>query len=156
MTTTIKHELYISQYRAGMSLKKIADADGTGIEAVRDKLRYYHKEEYKELAGQKVILRKQMHRQRLNELMSFIIGYKRQHDGCSPTIREMVANTSYTSTSVLIYSLNRLEKEGKIKYSSENGESRRIMVVGGKWTYSADTTEVNHDPPPLTIRQRQV
>ena len=119
-----------------MSLRQIADADKSNTEAVRDKLRYYHKEEFKKIARQRSALRKTARQQRLGELMSFLVGYKRNHDGCSPALREIMANTSYTSTSVVVYSLEALERQGRIKYASENGESRRIMVIGGEWTYS--------------------
>ena len=77
-----------------------------------------------------------LYTERRNEILSYIIGYKREHDGCSPTLRQIIANTSYTSTSTVVYNLSVLERQGRIKYASENGESRRIMVIGGEWTYS--------------------
>jgi len=72
---------------------------------------------------------------RLNEVLNYIIGFKRNHDGCSPSIRQIVASTVYSSTSSVHYALERLEKQKKITLT-HTGESRQIMVIGGKWIYN--------------------
>jgi hypothetical protein len=72
-------------------------------------------------------------KERFNEVMIYIRGYKMQYDGCSPSIRQIMKATSYSSISSVKYALERLEQQGKIKFAFV-GKSRQIMVIGGKWT----------------------
>lgn len=146
-TRISKPEQYISQYRTGMSIRKIAVFHKVTENAVRQYLRANHTREYRELSGSKQYRTSKRYSERLNEVMSFIVGYKRQHDGCSPSIRQIIANTSYTSNSTIVYALQKLERQGKIIYASDYANGRgncRIMVVGGEWTYSANTAEARN------------
>jgi len=69
-------------------------------------------------------------RERDRDILCFILDYKRDHDGNSPTIREIVAGTDYNSFAGVERSLERLEENGNI---TRYGKGRRIMVAGGIW-----------------------
>ena len=58
----------------------------------------------------------------------YIIKYKRDNDGLSPSMREIMAQ-GVSSTSVVAWHLNKLEQEGKIN----GGGVRGIKVTGGEW-----------------------
>ena len=66
------------------------------------------------------------------EIMRFIIRYKRQHDGNSPTVREIQDACGVSSTSMVAYYLGKLEDVGLIR-RGHGFESRAIEVVGGRW-----------------------
>ena len=70
---------------------------------------------------------------RKNEVFEFIIKFKTENDGQSPTLRDIVQNTLASSTSVASYVLDELEEDGKIKRTAN--WDRGIRVIGGKWTY---------------------
>ena len=70
----------------------------------------------------------------LNRLFNYIIDYKRQNDGNSPTMREMCDDLDLGSTSYVSYLLDRLAAHGKIE-ARDAGHSRSIRVVGGQWTW---------------------
>ena len=65
----------------------------------------------------------------------FILQYKREHDGNSPSIREIIDATGAGSTSVVSTRLRRLEREGLIRMPKDKG-SRQIEVIGGEWRYA--------------------
>ena len=58
----------------------------------------------------------------------YIIKYKRDNDGLSPSMREIMAQ-GVSSTSVVTWHLNKLEQEGKINCNGIRG----IKVTGGEW-----------------------
>lgn len=62
------------------------------------------------------------------EVLDAIRAYKNDH-GFSPSMRNLMAMTGISSTSVINYYLGLLEAEGLIRRSS--GISRSIEVVGG-------------------------
>ena len=83
------------------------------------------------------IVKRRQRRHRVHDLrkvLRFIVDFKREHDGNSPTLREIGAGCGISSTSVVVHLLKRLEKIGKIEISGDN-EARSIVVVGGKWTF---------------------
>ncbi len=51
---------------------------------------------------------------RQSELLRFIVRHKEAHDGNSPTLRKIVDGTRYSSTSAVVYALNKLERYGHI------------------------------------------
>lgn len=61
-----------------------------------------------------------------------LIKYKIEHDGASPSIRELTAVMGFTSTTPVEYHLKKLEKQGLIKRQTF-GRARNICVVGGRW-----------------------
>lgn len=71
---------------------------------------------------------------KVNRVFSFIVKYKKSHDGNSPTIREIGSACGVSSTSVVNYYLNKLEEDGLIR--RDNFQSRNIDVVGGSWVYT--------------------
>ena len=58
----------------------------------------------------------------------FIVKYKTENDGLSPSMREIMAQ-GVSSTSVVAWHLTKLETEGKIEW----GGVRGIKVTGGEW-----------------------
>lgn len=70
-------------------------------------------------------------------VLAYIIGYKRLHDGNSPTIREIADACHINSTSNTAYIIGQLVKDGVIENSA--GQPRSIMVVGGKWDLELET-----------------
>ncbi len=71
--------------------------------------------------------------QQYDHVLEFIIRYKTENDGVSPTVREISANCGYGITTVA-YALDRLEATGKIR-RIENNNWRSIAVIGGSWSY---------------------
>ena len=64
-----------------------------------------------------------------------IIQHKQDHDGASPTVRELLTAVGAKSTASIHYHLNALEKAGLIQRNP--GEPRTIRVVGGRWVAPA-------------------
>lgn len=62
-----------------------------------------------------------------------IVQFKRENDGCAPSIREIGERMGWDSTSYTLFYLKRLEGHGRIMLSG-NGSARRIRVVGGQWS----------------------
>lgn len=69
-------------------------------------------------------------------ILDFIIDHKTKFDGLSPTIREIAKGTNIKSTSAVTFNLDKLVLMGKIKIS-QGFRSRAIVVIGGKWSYTA-------------------
>ena len=77
---------------------------------------------------------------RQEALLRYIIRYKSEHDGNSPTVREMMRAVGITSTSIVNYNLLALERRGHISRpiadeGNHGSASRSITVVGGRWVY---------------------
>lgn len=68
-----------------------------------------------------------------NEVLGFIVNFKKVHDGNSPTYREIMAGCGLASTSLVAYYLDDLEERGKILRPARGGNVRVIEVVGGRW-----------------------
>ena len=66
-------------------------------------------------------------------MLETIIRFKKEHDGLSPTIRELMALTGSKSTSVVEFHLEGLERGGRIRRIGV-GTSRGIAVNGGRWS----------------------
>jgi SOS-response transcriptional repressor LexA len=67
----------------------------------------------------------------LRQVFAWIVAYKSEHDGNSPTLREMMIGCGIPTTSVMSYSVKKMEKLGWIRI--ERGISRNIYVIGGEW-----------------------
>lgn len=65
-------------------------------------------------------------------VLDFIIRYKQEHDGNSPSMRQIGHAFDITSTSLLDYILDDLVDAGKILRDG----SRGIQVIGGRWHYT--------------------
>ena len=66
------------------------------------------------------------------KLYNYIVRYKRENDGNSPSIRDIMADLSYSSPSVVDFHLRGLVASGRIRITS--GRSRSITVPGGEWS----------------------
>ena len=65
-----------------------------------------------------------------NEILHYIIEYKKVNDGCSPGYRDICDALKINSTSTVMRYLKELHNEGKITIG--NGD-RSIRVAGGSW-----------------------
>ena len=65
------------------------------------------------------------------KVLRFIVEFKADNDGVSPSVREIMAGPGVKSTSVANYHLVKLKDEGMITY--EKGNARTIQVIGGSW-----------------------
>ncbi len=74
-------------------------------------------------------------------IYQYIINFKVEHDGNSPTIREITQGCHISSTSLANYYLGQLVDEGRIEMS-DCIASRKIMVKGGSWALK-EMTVVN-------------
>ena len=70
---------------------------------------------------------------RQEALLRFIIRYKGESGGDSPTVREMMRGVGITSASVVNYNVGVLEKHGLV--SRPFRSARCIAVTGGRWVY---------------------
>lgn len=73
------------------------------------------------------------HTAKSNEILKFIVAFKKAHDGNSPTYREIMAGCELASTSLVAYYLEDLEARGLIQRPDRRGNVRVIEVVGGEW-----------------------
>ena len=64
-------------------------------------------------------------------VLAFIIKYKTDNGGNSPTIREIIESTSVKSTSHATYILDKLSQFGKIRIGSKRN---LITVIGYQYT----------------------
>ena len=62
----------------------------------------------------------------------YIVWFKHEYDGLSPSLREICLECGLGSTSLAVYHLRRLVDEGRVRMLG-SGMSRGIMVVGGMW-----------------------
>ena len=69
------------------------------------------------------------------EVLTWIIQYKREHDGLSPTLREITVEFNMRSTCVASNVVRALTRQGLIRVLPRS--SRGIMVVGGEWSFRA-------------------
>lgn len=65
-------------------------------------------------------------------VLEYIISYKRNNDGASPTLREICTACNVPSTSIAYYVLMILERDGKI--CRDKDKYRGIRVTGGSWS----------------------
>ncbi len=69
----------------------------------------------------------------IQRIFNWIVQYKTEHDGNSPTLRELMRACDMSSLSVVAYNLRRLERAGKITLAGRRAQTRRIVVIGGEW-----------------------
>jgi len=61
-------------------------------------------------------------------VFGFVIYYKSNHDGNSPTIRDIVVGADVSSTSVVRHSLLALQRKGLLTY-----DKGAVSIDGGRW-----------------------
>ena len=71
-----------------------------------------------------------------DRLFEFIVQHKQEHDGNSPSIREMADGIKSLSTSYVHYLLVKLSREGRIRLGQPH-TSRQVEVVGGAWSINS-------------------
>ena len=77
-------------------------------------------------------------------IYEFIVQFKIDHDGNSPTYREIMAAIGISSSSTVAYYLNQLEEAGLIIRPMEGGNSRVIEIPGAVWVPpQANIMEIN-------------
>lgn len=77
---------------------------------------------------------------RQQRVYRFVVQYKKQNDGNSPTIREIMDGCGITSTSQVRYYLIKLAERGLIRLP-EKGSAAKIEVVGGYWAFTQRTVK---------------
>lgn len=71
---------------------------------------------------------------RTERVFDFIVQYKSENDGNSPSIRDIMAHCAISSTSVVIYHLEKLERSERIE--RDYAGARSIRVRGGEWNWN--------------------
>jgi SOS-response transcriptional repressor LexA len=64
------------------------------------------------------------------EILEFIIEYKKENDGLSPTMREIMTACDMSSTSLVSHHLDVLVEDGHL---GRTGHHRHLTVPGGRW-----------------------
>ena len=77
---------------------------------------------------------KEQVKEREKEVFQFIVDYKVENDGISPTLREIAKALNFSTTSLVNLYLQKLRLSGRISWSGTL--SRSIQVVGGRWVYN--------------------
>jgi SOS-response transcriptional repressor LexA len=70
----------------------------------------------------------------------YIISYKIEHDGNSPSVRLIAKDCHISSTSLVAHYLDKLISKGMIEISNDT-ESHKIMVKGGSWRMDEELLE---------------
>ena len=81
------------------------------------------------MQNQVVYRRRQIHilSPRQQEMLDAIVAYKAEHDGVSPTIRELMVAVDLNSTSAVSYHLDRLERKGYIVRQTDRPRTIEII-----------------------------
>lgn len=74
-----------------------------------------------------------------SRIYAFIVAYKTEHNGNSPTVRQMMKAMNFKTPSAVVKHLDKLVNQGKIR--QEEG-SRGIIVVGSKWEGPKESYDV--------------
>ena len=156
MTEKIEQQLTIRQVAAelGITRQAVLSAirDGRLTASVVGKRPYCtradvdawlaaREERRKESLGRKATGRKAQ-TERDEALYDFIIGYKRQHGGRSPTRTELAASQGLKSKSNIQQRLNRLAASGRIVL--EENDSRNIAIPGERWLAPGEAATEEH------------
>ena len=70
------------------------------------------------------------------EVLEFIIAYKSEHDGVSPSFREIGEACGMVSTSTVAYYLASLRADGILDF--QDGVPRSIEVMSGRWLLQSE------------------
>lgn len=69
-------------------------------------------------------------------IFDYIVAFKTEHDGTSPSVREILDGVGYiSSTSTINHHLEKLREKGWIKVEKVKGQYRHLQIVGGSWSY---------------------
>lgn len=67
-----------------------------------------------------------------DRILAFICQFKQEHAGIPPTIRDIRDGCAISSTSNVIYHLDRLERDGYIRRLPDI-DARNIILAGEQW-----------------------
>ena len=73
------------------------------------------------------------------KIFQFIMDFKSQHDGNSPTFREIMDGCDFSSTSVVSFHIEKLIALGRLSMREHDNGSRMICVNGGQWIFEQTT-----------------
>lgn len=71
--------------------------------------------------------------EKLDMLRDYVVRYKTDNDGLSPTIRQMRDEFAISSTSVTAYYLQRLIDQGRLYRVRSEANTTGLGVPGGRW-----------------------
>jgi SOS-response transcriptional repressor LexA len=74
--------------------------------------------------------------QRTEQVYRFIVRYKRESGGVSPSMSEIARGTGIASNSTVNYHLCKLEESGRI-VRDVGGRARHISIPGERWILEA-------------------
>lgn len=69
------------------------------------------------------------------QIFDFLVRYKREHDGLSPSLDELAEDTGLSRATVR-YHLLRLEADNRIRFVARRG----IEITGGVWDLPGDSS----------------
>ncbi len=75
-------------------------------------------------------------------VFNFIVQFKRDHDGNSPSIREIQQGCRISSTSMVEFYLDCLVDDGRISMA-DHFKSRMISVTGGEWNLNVERAVIH-------------
>lgn len=78
--------------------------------------------------------------QRTELVFRYIIRFKKQSGGCSPTLKEIARGTGIASVSTVTYHLDKLENSGRI-IRDPSAKARYISIPGEVWYLPAVTPD---------------
>ena len=90
---------------------------------------------------------KQRHKrfERLEDVYQYIVNYKIQCDGVSPTIRQICKGTNVSSTYVVYTHIEKLKDDGRINYIlGDKGKVSGYAVTGGQWKSPNGVQRLQH------------
>ena len=77
--------------------------------------------------------------ERLEDVYRYIVNYKIQCDGVSPTIRQICKGANVSSTYVVYTHIEKLKDDGRITYIlGDKGKVIGYAVTGGQWKSPSD------------------
>ena len=100
---------------------------------------------------------KQRHKrfERLEDVYQYIVNYKIQCDGVSPTIRQICNGANVSSTCVVRTHLEKLKNDGRITYIlGDKGTVNGYAVTGGQWKSPNGVQRLQHKRESLDWRNR--
>ena len=71
--------------------------------------------------------------QRRRDILAYVIAYKTETQGRSPTVREIGRATGISSNSIVVRYLGQLAARGCIEWVRDGGKVLDIRIPGAKW-----------------------
>jgi repressor LexA len=69
-----------------------------------------------------------------DRILSFVWTWQQEHAYC-PSVREILAGTGISSTSVVMYNLKKLRAAGLVEFT--DGDSRTVRITGSRYVLPA-------------------